>query len=490
MIDVCLVLEGTYPFVSGGVSTWIHQLVTAMTDIRFSILYISPYPNPRRELKYAVPPNVLDIQDLYLHEYRIDGRRTPRPRRRELFRRLAELHEGLLGGRWAAFEDALPLIRDPERGVTMSDIFESQESWEVLVAAYEKYGRAVSFVDFFWTWRSIYLPLMTTVTVPIPKARLYHTVSTGYAGLVAAIARITQKKGVLLTEHGVYTHERMLEISQASWIYSPHESRFRVRRELPFFKRLWVGLFNTLGSISYHYSDRIVTLYEGNRTKEILAGADPERISIIPNGIDLDRYRDMKREELSKDGPTIAFIGRVVAIKDVKTYLQAAKIVLAQRPSARFLIMGPTDEEPEYMAECRQLVETLGLRDGVEFTGKVDVLEYLKRIDVVVLTSLSEAQPYVILEANAAGVPVVATDVGACREMVEGRLREDRRIGPSGIVTEVSNAEQTAEAILRLTTETRLWKECSEAGRRRTFQFYDQNDLISQYLNLYEQNMG
>ena len=67
MIDVCLILEGTYPFVSGGVATWIHQLVSAMTDVRFSILSISPYPNPRREYKFAIPPNVVDIQDVYLH---------------------------------------------------------------------------------------------------------------------------------------------------------------------------------------------------------------------------------------------------------------------------------------------------------------------------------------------------------------------------------------------------------------------------------------
>jgi glycosyltransferase involved in cell wall biosynthesis len=117
-------------------------------------------------------------------------------------------------------------------------------------------------------------------------------------------------------------------------------------------------------------------------------------------------------------------------------------------------------------------------------------MDYYPRIDVVVLTSLSEAQPYVILEANAAGVPVVATDVGACREMLEGRSPEDRRLGPSGLLTGVSHPEQTAEAVLQLLGEPRLWRAMSEAGRARVARFYDQSDLISQYLNLYEQGMS
>ena len=73
MSDVCLILEGTYPFVAGGVSTWIHQIVTSMRDLRFSILYISPFPNPRREFKYQLPPNVIDIKDIYLHDYHLRG---------------------------------------------------------------------------------------------------------------------------------------------------------------------------------------------------------------------------------------------------------------------------------------------------------------------------------------------------------------------------------------------------------------------------------
>jgi glycosyltransferase involved in cell wall biosynthesis len=141
------------------------------------------------------------------------------------------------------------------------------------------------------------------------------------------------------------------------------------------------------------------------------------------------------------------------------------------------------------MEECVQLVSSLKLESSLKFTGRSDVKKYYPKIDVVVLTSLSEAQPYVILEANAAGIPVVATDVGACREMLEGRLPEDRELGPSGVLTRVSSAEDTAQAILKVLSSPDLWKRFSDSGRLRAQRFYDQADLLSQYMNLYEQSM-
>ncbi|MBI5208767.1 MAG: GT4 family glycosyltransferase PelF [Elusimicrobia bacterium] len=489
MTEVCLILEGTYPFVSGGVSTWIHQLINAMPDLRFSILYVSPFPNPRREYKYRIPPNVVDIQDLYLHDYRKDESRSWPWRRRRSVARLGELHAALFEGRWEAFDEMLPYFRDPRRALTFWDVFRSRETWAQLERFYERYGEEVSFLDFFWTWRSMYLPLQKTLQCPIPKARLYHTVSTGYAGIMASIAKLTEDRAMLLTEHGVYTYERLLEISQATWIYSPQRERFRIQRELTFFKRLWLGFFELIGKLTYQHADRIITLYEGNKTREILSGAPADRISIIPNGIDLDHYRDIPLKTPDAGPKKVAYIGRVVSIKDVKTFVHAARIVRDALPDVEFLVLGPDDEEPDYAQECRELARTLGVEKTVKFAGRVDMREYYPQVDLVVLTSFSEAQPYVILEANAVGIPVVATDVGACREMLEGRLPEDRSMGPSGLVTAVARPEETAAAIVKLLKDQDLWSAMSEAGRGRTMHFYNQNDLISQYLNLYEQMM-
>jgi polysaccharide biosynthesis protein PelF len=489
MSDVCLILEGTYPYTSGGVSTWIHQLISSMSDVSFSILHIAPYPNPRREFKYKLPGNVVDLEDLYLHDAAFPPTLSPRRRRQEAFDQLAVLHESLISGDWTAFKKILPLVRDPERGLTPADVFQSEESWAYLTSFYDRYADGVSFLDFFWSWRSIYLPMIRTLQCPLPHAKLYHTVSTGYAGLLACIAKSTHDSPVLLTEHGVYTHERLLEISQATWIYTPHQERFRVQRELSFFKRLWLGFFDMMGRLTYHHADKIVTLYDGNKLKQIRAGAPEEKISIIPNGIDVAAYSELPLKAQHSSEKTVAFIGRVVPIKDVKTFLHAAKIVRSERPGTKFLIIGPTDEEPEYTQECRALVRALGLGEAVVFTGKTEIREWYPKIDLLALTSLSEAQPYVLMEANAVGIPVVATDVGACREMLEGRLPDDKRIGASGLLTGVAHPEETAAAILRLLSEPQVWNSMSEAGRTRAMKLYDQNDLISRYLNLYERMM-
>ena len=98
------------------------------------------------------------------------------------------------------------------------------------------------------------------------------------------------------------------------------------------------------------------------------------------------------------------------------------------------------------------------LDDTVVFTGAVNIFDYLPRIHVVALTSLSEAQPLVLLEAGAAGIPCVATDVGSCREILEGRSNETPRLGNGGEVTALVNPEQTADAVIRLLMD--------EEGRR------------------------
>ncbi|MFH2202690.1 MAG: GT4 family glycosyltransferase PelF [Elusimicrobiota bacterium] len=489
MTDVCLILEGTYPFVSGGVATWIHQLITAMPDIRFSILSISPFPNPHREYKYKLPANVTDIQDVFLHDIKNRGRYSSRGDRRRTVERLREVQDKLLAGDLDVFPELLPLFRDKGKGLSFVDTFEAEETWEHLTQVYERYAEDVSFLDYFWTTRSIILPLLNTMQCSLPPARLYHVVSTGYAGLLACIAKHTQDAGVLLTEHGVYTHERLLEISQATWIYTPHRERFRVQQELSYFKRVWLGFFELLGKLTYRNADEIITLFEGNKLKQIAAGAPPEKISIIHNGIDLAYYANIPLKSQASRKKTVAFIGRVVNIKDVKTFLHMAKIVHHARPATKFLVIGPTDEEPDYTQECRDLVRTLGVEGFVSFLGKVDMKDWYSQIDLVVLTSLSEAQPYVILEASAVGIPVVATDVGACREMLEGREGDDRLLGPSGLLTGVAHPEETADAVVKLLDDPELWSAMSEAGRSRVAHFYDQDDLISKYLNIYERMM-
>jgi len=108
----------------------------------------------------------------------------------------------------------------------------------------------------------------------------------------------------------------------------------------------------------------------------------------------------------------------------------------------------------------------------------------------VVLTSFSEGQPLVILEAHAAGLPVIATDVGSCRELLEGRDADDRALGPSGRVTRVANAADTAAAMSELATSPQLQRRMGDAGRARVHAYYRMTQLIARYRALYQATLG
>ncbi len=486
MLDVCLILEGTYPYVAGGVSTWVHQLITAMKDIRFGVVCLLPHSDPTREPKYSVPPHVLYFREIYLHEYEMNMPLERRPKKKD-FELIHKFYEGLESHDYSDFSDLVSLFRDDSRSIDLNTFFTDPEIWKSLTYFYEKYGAGISFLDFFWTWRGTHLPLLQVAQSELPQAKVYHAVSTGYAGLLGAMMKTRGNCKFFLTEHGIYTHERMLEITQANWIFEREDRRFRALRDLSFFKKWWISLFAVMSRLAYSHADRIFTLYEGNKIREVLEGAKEDRITIIPNGIDLEGFSSLKR--IAHERPSVALIGRVVNIKDVKTYIQAARRVVAVIPDVLFYVIGPTEEEEEYYEECKMMVETLELEKTVIFTGRQDVKEYYPQLDVVVLTSISEAQPYVILEANICGVPVVATDVGACREMLEGLEPADKSLGVSGIITEVANPDETAGAILKLLKDEPLRQKMGLSGVARVTQYYDQNDLLSRYLNVYEQNI-
>jgi glycosyltransferase involved in cell wall biosynthesis len=159
-------------------------------------------------------------------------------------------------------------------------------------------------------------------------------------------------------------------------------------------------------------------------------------------------------------------------------------------PDVRTLLIGPTEEDPDYFSECHELVRQLGLDNTFEFTGRVNLKDYLGQIDVVVLTSISEAQPLVLLEAGAAGIPSVATDVGSCRDILYGRSDEEPPLGPGGLVTPLANPIATAEAVARLLQDRSLYRQYSSAIQNRARRYYNKHTVDQMYCRLYEEHLG
>lgn len=487
--DVCLILEGTYPYVTGGVSNWSHELILEQNHLSFHLFAIVPH-DAELELKYNLPGNVTSLTTVRLAELPEGGTCTSILAKR-IHKSLKEPLEAITGERPLELEELKKMIDAfKSTNVKMGQhiLLDRHEAWQQLVELYEGAFDDHSFLDYFWSYRAIAGGIYSVLLADLPSADVYHALSTGYAGLTAARAKIETNKPVIVTEHGIYTNERRIEVVSADWLSETASKALTIDKPRRDLRDLWIDSINNFSHVCYQACDDIVTLFEGNQKHQLEDGADPAKMRIIPNGIDLKRFGSIDRHR--SDTPTIGLIGRVVPIKDIKSYIRAVSLLKQYAPEVKAYVIGPTDENPQYYNECVTMTQMLGVEDNVVFTGLANVDEYLNHIDIMVLTSLSEAQPLVMLEAGACGIPLVATDVGSCRELIEGTPSEQPNLGSAGVVTPLASPAATAEAIYSLLTDDVRYAECSRSIRKRVETYYDQIDQHERYRDLYANYIG
>ena len=486
MADICLIVEGAYPYVSGGVSAWVHGVIRRQPDLRFCVVAILPAPPPP-PLKYDRLPNLDALHHLYLSEtYSRRGRRGYSSFDEAAFDKAVDAF--LSGGGLAELASVDRLIGPLVTARRTGDLLDSTLAWNLVCDLYTREMPHESFLHFFWAWRALFGGLVATLSFPLPPAHVYHTVSTGYAGLLAARAAIETGRPAIITEHSVYTNERRIEILQADWIVDTVDKGFAIhdpRRDL---RDFWSTAFESYAKACYEACTEVITLHGANQLAQIMQGASPERMKIIPNGVDYQTLHRLPRTGPDA-APTVALIGRVVPIKDIKTYIHAIQIVQPQFPGLTAFVLGPYDEDPDYYEQCKILAAQLGLSDVVRFTGQVDVTQYFPRMHVNVLSSLSESQPLSVLEAGAAAIPTVATNVGACREILLGRRDEHPSLGPGGILTDVASPEQTAAGITELLRDNGQRERLGLAMQQRVKRYYDLNIVDEAYAHLYRHHM-
>jgi len=494
-VDVLLLLEGTFPYVAGGVSSWVNQIIRGFPQLRFGAVFMGSRPEDYAGLRYALPDNLVHLQTTYLFTPTEQPPIKAERMDAEVLARVEQMHDLFASDhRNPACQQLVTGLLDAackDGGLSQESFLFSEEAWSFIKKCYRSRSFDPSFVDYFWSVRNMHTPFwqLRDVAAQCPPARLYHSVSTGYAGVLGVLLKHRQKRPFILSEHGIYVKERKIDLYQAQWLKDNRSVFDHDPSRISYFRELWIRFFEHLGYATYQSADDITALYESNRQRQLKAGAPPERSICLPNGINVERFAPLRAQRVAKPAPVLCLIGRVVPIKDVKTFIRAMRIVANRLPAAKGWIAGPEDESPEYARECRALVLQLGLQDTVLFLGFRKLEELLPSVDLTVLSSISEAQPLVILEGYAAGIPTVVTDVGACREMVFGAPGDDAALGNSGRVVRIADPLALADAAIELLADTQEWHRASQAAVQRVETYYSQRHMLARIAALYDKNL-
>lgn len=231
-------------------------------------------------------------------------------------------------------------------------------------------------------------------------------------------------------------------------------------------------------------ADRIIAV--SNWTKRQTAGlVDPERVQVVLNGVDCRRFADYAdaaptfRDELGLGNrPIIACVARLVPIKGQHLILQAARKVLAAFPEAAFVIVGGRSRS--YEKRLKSMVKALGLGKSVIFAGvRTDIPRVLASTTVYVQPSLVDPHPVTVLEALAAGVPLIGADVGGISETLVD--------GETGYLFDVEKPEELSDKIIACLSDADLAARLAAAGQRDALKRFAQERVVDDLVRIYSE---
>jgi glycosyltransferase involved in cell wall biosynthesis len=272
---------------------------------------------------------------------------------------------------------------------------------------------------------------------------------------------------IIYTVHGFYFHDRM-----------PRIRRF---------------VFSAIEWLLGRFTDAFMFVSEEDRqTAHRLGIASPNaRTCTISNGVDIGAFRPHDRQDISviefrrqyrvRNNLVIGTVGRIVKEKGYRELLEMAARLTAEGLDAIYLVVGdslPSDRD-QFGQSFRRMVADSGLSDRFVFTGMTDrVADCLAVMDIFVLASHREGFPRSILEAMAAALPVVATDIRGCREAVVN--------GVSGLIVPPGNAVALTNAVRRLVNDPFERVEMGRKGRAIAVERYDTRIVQERFADFVE----
>jgi len=257
-----------------------------------------------------------------------------------------------------------------------------------------------------------------------------------------------------------------------------------------YFGPLKTSFFLLIERLLAHISDVIIAISprQADELKSLRLGTN--KITVIPLGFDFTRivngekghFRD--KINISDQVKLVGIVGRLVPIKNHRLFIKTAKEVVENGcfNDTCFVIIG--DGEIKYRKSLEKMVEDLGLRDRVYFVGwQKDMAAVYQDLDVSVLTSLNEGTPVTLIEAMAAGCPVVSTEVGGVADVVKH--------GKSGLLAQSGDAKTLAEHIIKLLKDDNFKQEIIKNAQERVMASYSierlHEDLKKLYLGILDE---
>jgi len=227
-------------------------------------------------------------------------------------------------------------------------------------------------------------------------------------------------------------------------------------------------LTKMLETYVFKQADAITTICEGLRSDIASRGIPAEKITVIPNAVDIERFaygiepdQTLRTHLGLQNKIVLGFIGSFYAYEGLPLLLAALPTILEKQPETRLLLVGGGPQE----ALIKQKTQELGLEQQVIFTGRIPherVQDYYNQVDIFVYPRLSMrltdlVTPLKPLEAMAQGRLVVASDVGGHKELIEHRR--------NGYLFKANDADDLAATVLDLLNQPQLWEQLRIAGR-------------------------
>jgi len=480
-MSVLMTTEGTYPYGAGGVSTWCDALLRNTPDIRYTLLPVMM--NPHIEAKFEPPSNVRRIINVPLWGIEEPAEFTTAAPFADLYERKRRTTDALIANEFIPLfrrfldcvnnhsSDLGPLLVEMEDYFHRRDYnetFKSLPVWEtfseVMLAHSRRMANALprdarehqipTLFDLTESLRWLYRFLIV-LNVRTPQTDVTHTTAAAFCGIPCVTAKIRRGTPMIVTEHGVYLREQNLFLS-----------RFR---RLFFCKQFLLNLITAIVRANYAHADVVAPVCHYNTRWELAHGTPQHKIRVIYNGVDPDLF--MPAPKTRRDLHVVA-TARIDPLKDIETFLHvAAKI----RNGVRFTIHGSVADD-DYYKKCLALRHELQLDDVVAMGAATDdVVAAYRDADVVLLTSVSEAFPYSVIEAMSCERAVVASDVGGVSEALED----------CGLLVKPRDVDGFAAAVRQLLDDPALRARLARRGRQRVLDEFRLDNCIASYLDLY-----